>query len=242
MLSPLRKLNEEGIRRFAEYLRAEAHGPAPVGLLAGNETSDPISRELFPQDRVFTNRYEFGRYLVELLDPLGPAMISRDRGLWSGLALLWFDQLCPPDSAGNRHPKEHYRYILSDSYRHYYRHLVRTPWQLVLDHGDNARFLLISPKPQKHPLSVGGEILEQLAGRQSILRSRPIIAAANRLYLDPKTNRPRKGVAGRGRGCASRFGLVLRQLELTYDPEVMSEEAFLAILPREFDRWKSVES
>jgi hypothetical protein len=96
----------------------------------------------------------------------------------------------------------------------------------------------VSPKVQEHPLSVHGEILEQLGGRQQILGSRPIISVASGLYYDKNTGRPKTGVAGSGRGSARRFGLVLRQLDLTYDPESTPEKDFIALLPPEFDRWK----
>ncbi|MER9649026.1 hypothetical protein [Mesorhizobium sp. M0199] len=186
----------------------------------------------------FKDRYEFGIYLRTMLSSLDPAVIANDQGIWSALALYWFDVLCPATAAGKREPDKEYRYVLSDDYRHYYRHLVRSPWQLVRDHGVNAQFLLISPKQQAHPLTVHGEILEQFGGRQQVLASKPIIAAASKMYFDTKTGRPRTGVAGSGRGSARRFGMVLRQLDLTYDPECMADVAFVGILPGEFDRWK----
>ena len=114
-----------------------------------------------------------------------------------------------------------YRYILSSDYRYYYRHLVRSPWQLVRQHGKFAQLLLIAPQKQDFPLSVHGEILEQFGGRQQVLSSRPIVEAAFKMYFDTSTNRPRRGVAGSGRGSARRFGLVLRQLDLTYDSEAI---------------------
>jgi hypothetical protein len=239
MAGTLRKLNDEGIAQFRAYLMAGAQGPAPLGLLGNIETSEPVSGNVVPGTGHFSDRYEFGIYLRTLFAGLDPAVIANDQGLWSGLALLWFDRLCPPDAGGHRAPDKEYRYVLSADYRHYYRHLVRSPWQLVRDHGQNARFLLISPKEQKNPLGVHGEILEQFGGRQQVLASRPIVAAANRMYLDPKTGRPRTGVAGSGRGSARRFGMVLRQLDLTFDPECMNDGRLEGLLPGEFDRWKS---
>jgi len=72
-----------------------------------------------------------------------------------------------------------------------------------------------------------------------VLASRHIIAAANRLYFDPLTNRPKRGAAGSGRGSARRFGLVFRQFDLTYDPDSMPPDAITGLLPSEFDRWKA---
>jgi len=238
MTRRLRKLNDEGVRQFSEYLAAGAPGDAPLSLLANPETSEPLTESIITGTASFNDRYEFGIYLKTLLSALDPVSISGDRNLWTSLALVWFDRICPQRADGTRDVKEHYRYILSSDYRHYYRHLVRSPWYLVRQHGENARFLLVAPQQKDHPLSVHGEILEQVGGRQQVLASKPIISAASRMYLDPATGRPRKGVAGSSRGSARRFGLVLRQLDLTYDAEVMTEDGLIGVLPAEFDIWR----
>jgi hypothetical protein len=172
------------------------------------------------------------------LSSLDPATISNDRGLWTWLALYFFDQLCPSGSDGKRKLDKEYRYVLSSDYRHYYRHLVRTPWQLSRDHGPNSRFLLLATNDGTDPLRRHGDILEQLGGTQSIIRSRPIIAEASRLYSDPLSGRPKKGAAGKGGGSIRRFARVLRQLDLTFDPELMPLGGLSAILPVEFEGWK----
>ena len=238
MSAKFRKLNEAGISAFRDYIRDGAEGPPPLHLLENPETSAPLKPVIQPGSGQFDDRYMFGVYLNSLLKEFDSAAISGDAGLWSALALYWFDRLCPPDANGNRTPKQEYLYVLSSDYRHYYRHLVRSPWQLVKNHGDASRFLLISPRKQAHPLSVHGEILEQFGGRQQVLASRPIVRAANKLYFDKQKSRPRTGVAGNGRGSARRFGLVLRQLDLTYDPECMTDSAFIGILPDEFEKWR----
>ena len=234
----MRKLNDKGLAEFTEYIDGGAIGPPPIRLLDDLGTSAPLDTHMEPGTARFDDRFMFGVYLNSLLKHFDPVQISGDKGLWSSLALLWFDRLCPEDAQGNRSVKEDYYYVLSSDYRHYYRHLVRSPWQLVKDHRDASRFLLIAPRKQMHPLSVHGEILEQFGGRQQVFGSRPIIRAANRLYFDEREGRPKRGVAGSGRGSARRFGLVLRQFDLTYDPESMSDDAIIDILPDEFERWR----
>ena len=242
MSEEFRKLNDSGVVAFTDYVRDGAEGPPPVDLLAKPETSAPLEFKIEPGSGLFDDRYLLGVYLNTLLKEFDPTVVSGDIGLWSALALVWFDRLCPPDANGNRSPDKEYRYVLSPDYKHYYRHLVRSPWQLVRDHGEASKFLLISPRKQAHPLSVHGEILEQFGGRQQVLRSRPLIRAANSLYFDTAKLRPRKGVAGNGRGSARRFGLVLRQLDLTFDPELMNDDGFIGILPDEFDRWRKAKA
>lgn len=240
MSTDFRRLSDTGIQRFQEYLVGGATGPAPVHLLTDPDTSEPLSVTIHLSPQVFSNRYDFGIYLTSVLIKLNPATISGDRGLWSALALYWFDQLCPAASDGSRAVDQSYRYILSSDYRHYYRHLVRSPWQLTRDHGDNARFLLLAVSEDgASPLRRHGDILEQLGGTQGIIRSRPIISAAVRLYADPATGRPKRGVAGKGGGSIRRFARVLRQLDLTFDPELLPMGGLSQILPAEFNSWKA---
>lgn len=234
----LRRLNDQGLSAFQQWLDDGAVGIVPVALLDSPETSDKILIVVPPKRTSFSDRLDFGWYLVELLKSLNSRTISGDINLWSSLALLWFDLLCPPNATGGRKLDKQYRYILTGNFQTYYRHLVRTPWQLVRDHGDDAKFMLIRPREVIHPLSVHGEILEQFGGRQRVMGSKPIIRAANKLYLDPLSQKPRKGVAGAGPGAALRFGKVVRQLDLTFDPEAMSPDQFIAILPKEFGKWR----
>jgi hypothetical protein len=238
MADDLRRLNETGIAQFADYLNEGAPGTPPLHLLSHPDTSEPLPVSIKLIRRDYPNRYEFGRELTMRLGSLDSAQISNDRGLWSWLALYIFDQLCPAGSEGKRKVDKQYRYILSGDYRHYYRHLVRTPWQLCRDHGPNSRFLLLATNDGADPLRRHGDILEQLGGTQSIIRSRPIIAEASRLYSDPLSGRPRKGAAGKGGGSIRRFARVLRQLDLTFDPALMPPGGLTSILPLEFEVWK----
>lgn len=238
MSDELRRLNDTGIAQFADYLSGGAKEALPLHLLRHPDTSEPLDVSIKLVPRIYPNRYEFGRELTMRLAQLDPSKISSDRGLWTWLALYVFDQLCPANAEGQRKLDQLYRYVLSSDYRHYYRHLVRTPWQLCRDHGPNSRFLLLPASDSADPLRRHGDILEQLGGTQSIIRSRPIIVEAARLYSDPLSGRPRKGAAGKGGGSIRRFARVLRQLDLTFDPEFMPLGGLGAVLPREFDGWK----
>lgn len=236
-MKPLRKLNDEGLAEFEMWIAAGGAGRPPLELLTSQVTSVPVPG-ITADMPVVTDRYAFGQYLVQFLEPLNPADLSADRHLWSSLALLWFDHLCPPLGSGRKIEKL-YRYVLSTDYRHYYRHLVRSPWQLVRDHGPNARLLLLSTADRPHPLRIHGEILEQLGGRQGVLRSKSIIAEANLLFADPVTGRPKPRVASKNvGGTVRRLGMVLRQLDLTFDVDDMPDHGLIDLLPREFDRWK----
>ena len=64
------------------------------------------------------------------------------------------------------------------------------------------------------------------------------MAEIAQLYADPGTGRPQKGVAGSGPGSARRLRDVLRQFDLTFDPDLLPAGKLTEILPAEFDRFK----
>lgn len=234
-----RKLNDTGLNLFSEYIKNGAKGPPPKELLVEKETSDELPYNINPGEANFENRYDLGVYLKELLSEFDPMKINWDMELWSSLALHWFDDLCMRKKDGSRNAGAKYRFILTSDYNTYYRHLVRTPWRLVSDYGSSARLMLISPDPKRDALSNLGDLLEHILSRQHIARNPTIVEMANKLYFDKKTNRPRKNITGEGGGGPRRFGVVMRQFELTYDPEETGRDAFINILPSEFDRWKT---
>jgi hypothetical protein len=241
----VRRLNADGTEQFRKFVVALKEGGSPAAikyLLVDPSTSSPIDHEAQIDQRSFSNRFSFGEYLVERLAPLDRRQISRDHGLWSWLALYYFDQLCPPGTSVKDISAAE-AYILSAKYnfRDYYRHLVRTPWMVVSDHGRFAKVLLIPASAGKGiPLGVRGEIIEQLASRQAILRNRRIIEAAYRLYWDENSEKPRRGAAGKkdANGPPRRLGIVLRQLDLTLDLDVVDPARLVQILPREFAKWR----
>lgn len=241
----LRMLTAAGVAEFRSHLavaRAGAIVDSPKALLTAPEYSADFA-EIEIQAPVFPGRFEFGTHLVALLGGLDRRTLSRNYGLWTWLALFYFDQLCPPSGDGTRKVFADEAYILPAKYDYqsYYRHLVRTPWLAVSDHGDSAKVLLI-PASQNGGASLAkrGEIIEQLASRQAVLGNPRVIRAANKLYFDPTTNRPRRGAGGSKGGSPRRLALVLQQLDLTFDLAACEEKRLLALLPKEFDRWKTV--
>src|SRR5260221_667644 len=111
MPEPFRKLNDLGINRFRDFLDAGAKGPPPADLLVNPETSQPVARAPAPVQRTFENRYEFGRYLMELFADVPSDEITHEKGFWSAAALMWYDliydpQSMPPDNLVNLLPAE----------------------------------------------------------------------------------------------------------------------------------------
>lgn len=249
MSDKVRKFTEGGNAAFATYLQSLQASPAlapPWHLLIDDESSEAVafdsSIEREPHGRPFTDRFEFGTYLVDRLSAADRTRISFDHGLWNWLALYYFDQLCVPGASGERRVQAEARYLLPAEYRHnrYYRHLVRSPWLSVLLHPVRSRVILKPVVKRDHPLSTPGEIFEQVASRQGVFRSPRMLAAIDILWFDPASDSPRPKVAGQGGGSPRRLGKLLKQFELTYDMEADVKGLVVDLLPREFARWKKL--
>ena len=160
--------------------------------------------------------------------------LDGDVGLWSWLSLFYFDQVCPPRPDGTRAPGRDYRHILEPTYRYGHRHLLGGPHLVYRLHGEQAALLLCTKLYQENTFH------HELASRQAFISNPAIIRAANLLYLEPRTQRPKRGAQDPKRtpGTLRRFIDVLQQLDLNYDLYSMSGEALVGLLPAEFDEWK----
>jgi len=238
MADYIRVLNEEGIRAFAAFLaesRAGGRADIPRYLLQDGRTSDPLALQISVERQDFRTRFAFGEHLVETLSACDPRAISRNHGLWTWLALYHFDYLCPPiDEEGRRNILEDAVYILASqfSFQRYYRHLVRTPWLAVREHGEHAKVLLISSGR-----GMRSDVAEQLGAYQDVFANRPLIEAAYTMFFDPAAQKLRRGAGGKGSGSPRRLASVVRQLSLTYDLAECSAMQLLSLLPPEFGRW-----
>lgn len=236
-MQDVRMLNAEGLLKFSEYLAALRIEPSkrpPSELLVDGRYSDPFEPSVQVEYRPFDTAYEIGEYLIEVFRDCEDRLISRNHGLWSWLALFYFDQLCKPDDAGNRKPLEDAVYVLEErfSFRRYYRHGIRTPWLAVKEHGENAKVLLLTSGR-----GVRTDINEQLGAYQHLFANKTIIASAYAMYFDTMEQKPRRGAGGKGGGSARRLANIARQLELTYDLQACTPPKFMDLLPSEFEHW-----
>lgn len=235
----VRAFNQAGIEAFREYLiqlRASPNLAPPFELLEDGSKSDSLKFQMLVDDtRPFANKWEFGKYLVEVLSPIArESQFERHAGLWSWLDLCFFNATCPLSNKGTRDPKSEYRHILSREYKNYYRHLVRTPWVAVFLHGEASRAMLAGEP------STGGEAAEALLSRQHLVENRGFFHAVDRLYVrsESSTWTCVTGARGEGGGSMRRLAKILKQYDLTYDLTVMTGDQIFELLPREFERFK----
>lgn len=238
-MTVVRVLNAEGLDKFAEYLallRSNPKALPPVALLDDGRYSDPFEPSVSIEPVAFASAYEIGKHLQLVFAACEDRLISRNHGLWSWLALYYFDQLCKPDANGDRKPLEDAVYVLEErfSFRRYYRHAVRTPWLAVGEHGEYAKVLLLTSGKGTRT-----DINEQLGAYQHLFANKTIIASAYAMYFDKEQQKPRRGAGGKGGGSARRLASIARQLELTYDLQECTPKIFLSLLPKEFKTWVS---
>ncbi len=235
----LHRFNRDGVSAFATYrarLTLEPTLSPPLELL-----EDPAFVELMPGEvdvpaRSFTNRLEAGRFLNEMLDSAKVQSPERDQGLWTWLTLFYFDEVCPADGNGRRNPKDEARLIAQvDNFQRFYRHLLMGPYLIVRAHHDQPeRAIAFLCKQLWEP----GEIVEQLASRKELVTNHAVAEVATLLYYDKATGSFKRGAGSSVRGAARRLAALLNQLDLTYYLYGMTAEELLALLPKEFDRFR----
>lgn len=230
----VRSLRDRGIHAFADYLRElrkVGETPVPRNLLTGEQSSEALSRAAPIRNVEFADAMAAARYLNDVLASLSEDDLQSS-GVWTWLALFYFDQLCPANQNGLRKPKADERYILSQDGRKRYRHLLEGPYRMVRMHGDRARVML------RHPVHIHSDLSEQLSSRQEIATNAALIEAADILYYDVDADRPKRGVTDRDRGgTVRRLVAVSQQFDRTYDIYSLSGEELVGLLPEEFQRW-----
>lgn len=232
----LRVLSKEGIDRFREHIQTVKENPH---ALLPDLNIEPYSHEFQPhteidETKLFTTRIAMAKYLKNSFEEAGigrNAVIGRS-DLWSWLAYLWFDQLCPVVN-GSRKLNETARYICSSDYTDYYRHYVAASYDIYSIHGEpKSRLFLYGP------LYLHSDFIEQLASRQNIISNSALVEVAYRFYWDASSERPKRGAQSRKkRGNHRRLLKVIDQLELTYDIFTMTSDEIINLLPDEFDDW-----
>lgn len=237
----VRRFYDNGIRQMGQYLdllTTEEPQPYPDDLLTDSTFTEIIDEEIEIEKRSFTNRFKVGEYFNTVFDDADIEDIERDRGLWSWLALFYFDEFCNIDSEGNPKPGERARWIPEVwNFRKYYRHLLAGPYRIYNTYREDpeiALALLCTPPYQP------GEVVEQLTSRQELVTNSSIIEAATKLYVDNKGESHKRGAAGKGPGSARRLADIIAQLDLTWDLYSMDADEILDMLPSEFDRFKAL--
>jgi hypothetical protein len=234
-LTRLRALNERGIQEFRGFLQQIRDGAeflANPAILYLDDYSTRLPRAIEIEPRPFKNKFAGAEYLAGILGELPASALNA--GLWSWLALFYFEQLSPMDGEGNRRPREDYHYIPGDEdgwQRD--RHLLAGPYKLFAMHQEHSR-LLLHPPVHQH-----GAFVYDLGFRRDLITNRGLIEAIDVLYWDAKRRRPKRGATTTSNpGNLRRLITVVQQLDFNYDLYGMRADEILRLLPAEFDAWK----
>jgi hypothetical protein len=237
----IRKLTDEGVeafRRYLDRLRADGIGDPPRHLLTDPKASRAVHGAGSVIQRAFQSRLDAALYLDAALEGIDADEVESGVGLWTWLALFYFDEVCPPDKAGNRRPGSDYRHILVPDYRYGHRHLLAGAFLVhsVYGLGVELSTLLLCTRPNSE-----NQFCSELAGRQNVITNHGIISAAHQLYHNPLTGQPKRGSQARKGvpGTLRRFIHVIQQLDLNYDLYSMTGSEIIGLLPAEFDPWKA---
>jgi hypothetical protein len=160
--------------------------------------------------------------------------IERDRGLWTWLAVFAMDDLAPVVD-GRRKLGERARWVLdAENWQRYYRHLLAGPYSIYSLYSENPN---VAQALLANPVRTPGDVVEQIASRQDLVRAAGVMEATSRLYVGAN-GELKRGAAGKDSpGSARRLAEVLQQLDLTYDLQSLDAERVLQLLPQEFDRF-----
>jgi hypothetical protein len=179
------------------------------------------------------NRFDLGKSLFEAFSEL-PEAVTADQNLWNWLGARYFHQLLSDDSAIAEMGRAD-RWLLSDTNRYSYRHLIASAYFAYRAHSFNpTRAMCILSQDVLHP----GELVEQIQSTPDIGYS-VCAEVATELYFDSGRQTIKKGAGGKGPGSARRLtAAYFNQIRVNVDLRGMSSSEILGILPAEFDRFR----
>ena len=232
----LSRFNTKGIKVFQSQLqnmREDAVIKSPLEIIGDKTLVEPVDNGQEIIFQLFNTRHDMAAYLNPVLAKTSIKDDMSDSGLWAWLSAVYIDSVCPLDSVGRRNPKNDFRYIPTNDWRNFYRHLIRGPIRIyrLFENNPETAAIVLCQRP-----SILSDYAEQLAARQQRITNPAIIAGANRLYYDRNTKNPKRGAAPNWKkpGTLRRYLDLLDQLDLTYDLYSMNDVDILDLLPAEF--------
>jgi hypothetical protein len=241
-MSEIRRFTDAGLIAAREFLNRLRQGDEldVEELLASVAYSVQMEANTEYEVTSFDDRQQAAEYFHALLEPLTSNYpdLELDAGLWTWLSIKWLGFLAPLDpSTGERLVRQIERYVLTPhNYQTYYRHYLSGPYRILKAHRDDvSRVRAVLATPVTSP----GEVVEQIASKQDIISNPSLMSAVTALYVDPATNRLKRGSGGSSGGSPRRLSEVLYQFDQTWDTSAMDPSEILALLPAEFDRFKT---
>lgn len=130
----------------------------------------------------FENRFEFGKYLFDLLKNCSFSKVNRNENLWNYITCFHLKNLISNSRKENR-------LLYMPKFFDLKRNLVRTSWLLYYLLKEHSLFTLCS-KLNEH-----SNMCEQFVSRQEMLRNSSIGELCMRMYYNPKTKKLKQNAA-----------------------------------------------
>jgi len=256
-----KSLNNKALNIFKEYIyksrESDTRLNPPFQLLEDSEYTDNLLNNIeLDKNKQFRNRYEMGQYLDSIIDNITFEKYLDNVGLWSWIALFYFDQFCPEGKKINR--VEHY--ILSaggfklPGLPVAYRHCVRGPLFALKKFPEIAKAIILGSR-DKESLYEMGDFLEQTLSKPQILASNPCLKVIKKLYITSDgfakigcSSNPVKKKIKSGKWSKAGYGGIRRltegvlpRLKMTYNLEIMEENDIIKSAGKEFETFKDKE-
>ena len=229
------------IRRFSdaqliEFQMLIAEKPADFASNASKlaDSAEAIADAGDYEIRNYTNRRDLADQLLETFGPNQRAShVAMDRNMWSWLAAAH----APSVMIGKYSRKigSESRWIPIRTSLRFHRHAFEGPFLVALA---NRHDLDAAMAALATDVMEPGEVAERVTGKAQMAYGAGM-ALATYLYYDTKNQQLKRGVSAHAVGGARRLSYFLSQIDLTLDYPSMSLEDLLALLPDEFDAFRS---
>lgn len=230
-----RRFSEVGLGLCEDILREPSKDEMRSrirSLLDDEMYSSEIDLAVELRTEPFRDRLDAAAYFSSLELDRYVENLEGDVGLWTWLALYYFDQLCP----ANRKPGEIARWVLSSHPFRYYRHLLAGSFRIYRTYANEPKLLRVF---LWGPVSEVGDYIGQVGSRQELITNRAVLQLLDRLYFDEAKGRPKKGASDRTAAGGLRHLVdYLDQLDRTYDLYSLSTETLVEFLPNPFAAWR----
>ena len=230
----LRRFKPEGIDEFKALLarlRAGTDEEIPPDLLEHRGFTEIVEPQIQIVCEQLDTKGDAARYLRGVLSPLGEDEVRHDAGLWTWLTAMFFDSVCPFRNGVRKIRNDYYYIFEPHNARHSYRNLLFISWR-VLQLAPNHNRLFLHSR-----LRILDKVTEQIMGRLFLTRIPCIFEVLDRLYWDTVSQRPRPGVTSaepRAGDLRHRLPTRIRQLEKTFDLQILNADQLIDLLGDEF--------
>ena len=228
---PLRKFNDDGNQSFSRMYGEMLLNNEEINrdILYDDKLTKIISENLYVENIKFETRFELGDYLVKILKN-SKSNFSNEAGLWNWLSLFYFDQIFRTNGG-----KQRERFIYSNDWTNWNKHLVRTPWDLISRMGEDVKFIL------DVPVYYHTDFCEQITSRSNLVLNKNIIKLCKYLYYDESKKRFKKNSSKKKPGALLRLNEKMKQYNRIYDLWNISDDKILKKLLKrnEFEIWNN---